>query len=142
MKITRTHEISYAHRLLKHPGKCRNLHGHNGRIELTVDVYPYSSTGMVMDFGELDIALELISNLFDHKTILEKGDPLIEVLQNEGQLVTVLDQPPTAEVLASICTDIAVNNLSSIIKASVRFWETEKCCAEVNESNRMKVLYI
>jgi len=31
--ITRVFEIDYGHRLLKHPGKCVNYHGHRGRFE-------------------------------------------------------------------------------------------------------------
>ena len=90
-------EISYAHRLLDHPGQCRFLHGHNGLVKVSVFGELDAKTGMLIDFGTLK---EIIDEL-DHRTILQKGDPLLEALQSLGEPCKVLLEPPTAESLAA-----------------------------------------
>ena len=46
-------EFCYGHRLLDYDGKCRNLHGHNGQLEIEVDSGGLDPLGMVIDFGEI-----------------------------------------------------------------------------------------
>ena len=33
-QVTRTIHFCYGHRLLNYQGKCRYLHGHNGKVEI------------------------------------------------------------------------------------------------------------
>ena len=131
LKLGRVFEISYGHRLLNHPGKCRHPHGHSAKIEVEVEGWFDSSTGMVMDFGDLKEVVSKTLDLLDHKMILQKGDPLIEALDTEE--VVLLDYPPTAEILSldiarGIGEDLRLLIPYDIIK--VRFWETQNSYAE------------
>ena len=35
-KVTKVIDFCYGHRLLKYDGKCKNLHGHNGVLEIDI----------------------------------------------------------------------------------------------------------
>ncbi len=72
--ITSTYEISCAHQLPYHQGKCRNLHGHNYRIEFmrygNVQEGTHSSAGMVEDFSDFDTPIKaLIMGTLDHHSL-------------------------------------------------------------------------
>lgn len=120
--ITKTFEISYAHMLPNHEGKCRNLHGHNATIAITVAgstlINEDSSVGMLMDFGDLKkfVKKEAL-DILDHKTLV-KGDEWIydAALLYTSQLLeeqrdqylnqfVVLNFETTAENLAQWCND-------------------------------------
>ncbi len=58
-RVTRSFSFEAAHQLPWHPGKCRRLHGHNYRLEVTVQG-PVGENGVVMDFDDLS-AVDLTS---------------------------------------------------------------------------------
>ena len=39
-RVTREITFCYGHRLLNYDGKCRHLHGHNGRADQTLEAPP------------------------------------------------------------------------------------------------------
>lgn len=149
--ISKGHYISVAHRLMSHPGKCKNLHGHNYRIvyHFTCDDYSkvYNKTGMVMDFGDIKSkVIKEIEDAFDHKTILQDTDPLFEVLKQNGVSVIPFVFPPTAEnMAASICSYVNSRILEECVGDIkcflVEVWETENSRAvayfDSDEVNRM-----
>lgn len=133
MKVGKIFEISYGHRILNHPGKCRRVHGHNGKIEILIGGSIDSSTGMVVDFEEITLGIvKLIKDTFDHKMILQFGDPLTEALDIEE--VILLEKPPTAEVLADIICRRSLDYFGLNTRIIVRFWETSSCYAEADSS--------
>jgi 6-pyruvoyltetrahydropterin/6-carboxytetrahydropterin synthase len=118
--------ISAGHRLLHHDGKCSRPHGHN--YEITVRVTgELTGEGWVVDKGEVtDVVDE-----WDHRFLLEAGDPLVEAFDasGDGDAVVVLDHPPTAEVMAAILEQRLADRLPetvSDIAVSVR--ETSELC--------------
>lgn len=52
-KITKRMEISAAHFLPLMPDghKCKNLHGHNWKVEVEISAHTLPESGMLMDFG-------------------------------------------------------------------------------------------
>ena len=52
-QVTREIDFCYGHRLLNYNGKCRHLHGHNGRAVITIESAGLDELGMVMDFTEI-----------------------------------------------------------------------------------------
>ncbi len=122
-KIKKTFHLAYGHRLLNYKGKCENLHGHNGVVEITLETARLNSEKMVMDFTELGKKMKtwLDVNL-DHKVILAKADPLARVLAGEGQACYLTAENPTAEILAKLIFDSA--GAMKLPVAEVAFWET------------------
>lgn len=128
-KITRRIAFCYGHRLLDYEGKCRHLHGHNARVDVTVQREELSADGMVMDFSEVRRLLETwIDAELDHRMILCVRDPLVEVLRSHGEPLVIMDVNPTAENIAKMIYDEAHKLGLPVI--SVRVWETSKCDAE------------
>lgn len=146
MRIGKTFTFEAAHRLQRHDGKCRNLHGHSYKAEVSLDGELINDGnrpdhGMVVDFGQLKDWWRQMEHSLDHTTLLEASDPLYHALSSagrEGTSVTTFDFPPTAENLARwLFNDLVkwIVNLpaafSGIEVTSVRVWETATSYAEV-----------
>ena len=132
-KIKKTFHLAYGHRLLDYNGKCENLHGHNGVVEITLKAARLNGERMVMDFTELGRLMKtwLDENL-DHKVILAKGDPLVPVLQAQEQACYLTAENPTAEVLARLIYDKARGLRLPVDE--VAFWETPTSAAYYREN--------
>ena len=51
--VTRQIDFCYGHRLLNYEGKCRHLHGHNGRAVIKIASGELDDRGMVLDFSDI-----------------------------------------------------------------------------------------
>ncbi len=144
MKIGKVFEISYAHRLMNHPGKCKNLHGHTGKIEIQIEATLDLTTDMIIDFQEISDKVKVpVMDLLDHSTILHKEDPLVKQIWSGpvGKLV-LLEEHPTAEILSMLVFNMVREGIDSLsyYKTTVRFWETEDSYAECSESLNISLL--
>lgn len=126
--VTREICFCYGHRLLDYDGKCRHLHGHNGKAVITLAADRLDSLGMVMDFSRLKrVVGGWIDEQLDHKMILHKNDPLLAFLRQQGEPVFVLDVNPTAENIARLIYDFTAEQGFPVVE--VKLWETESCFA-------------
>ncbi len=79
-RVTREIEFCYGHRLLNYDGKCRHLHGHNGRAVITLQGSGLDRCGMLVDFGEIKQKVQQwIDENLDHNLLLCRDDPLLPV---------------------------------------------------------------
>ena len=127
-KVKKIFNIAYGHRLFNYDGKCKNLHGHNGKIEINLRSPELNAESMVIDFTLIAAKLKkwLDKNL-DHKVILSKKDPLLKTLRANGQECYETAENPTAEVLAELIFRKTQEEFPIAYK--VKFWETDSCCA-------------
>jgi 6-pyruvoyltetrahydropterin/6-carboxytetrahydropterin synthase len=109
--VTCTFTFEAAHRLEWHPGKCRNLHGHSYRLDVTVSG-PLDANGVVIDFDQL-------TEIVDHE-VIDRWDhrDLNEVLDN-----------PTAELLAHRAWELLTE--AGLTLSGLRLWETERSSVEL-----------
>jgi 6-pyruvoyltetrahydropterin/6-carboxytetrahydropterin synthase len=127
-RVTRELTFCYGHRLLHYDGKCRHLHGHNGRAVLTLASTRLDELGMVMDFTRLKrVVGAWIDETLDHKMLLHKDDPVLPLLRAQGEPVFVLDVNPTAENIARLIYDFAAGQGFPVVE--VQLWETDSCFA-------------
>ena len=127
-RVTREITFCYGHRLLNYEGKCRHLHGHNGRAVLTLEAPQLDALGMVVDFSRIKrVVGAWIDETFDHKMILHRDDPVLPFLRQQGEPVCVVDCNPTAENIAKLIYDFAAAQGFPVVE--VRLWETESSCA-------------
>ncbi len=127
-RVTREIHFCYGHRLLNYDGKCRNLHGHNGKAIIALESAELDELGMVVDFSHIKhIVSTWIDEVFDHKMILHKDDPVLPELRRLGEPVTVIEVNPTAENLAKLIFDYAVSQRLPVVE--VILWETENSFA-------------
>ncbi len=117
--IAKSFSFEAAHSLPQHEGKCKNVHGHSYRLEVTVCGPVQKSgpeEGMVMDFGKLsDLVKREIIEMWDHTYLND-----------------VVSFTPTAENLANeILRRLQEKGLSV---QRIELWETKKSRAIVEPS--------
>ncbi len=109
--VTRTFTFEAAHQLPWHEGKCRNLHGHSYRLEVTVEG-PLDERGVVMDFSDVrDVVDREVVSRYDHRY-------LNDLIDN-----------PTAEVIAQEIWKAL--EAAELRVSRVRLWETTDSWVEV-----------
>jgi 6-pyruvoyltetrahydropterin/6-carboxytetrahydropterin synthase len=127
-RVTREIHFCYGHRLLSYDGKCRHLHGHNGKAVITIEAPALDRLGMVMDFSAIKrVVSTWIDQTLDHRMLLHRDDPVLPFLRELGEPVVVLDVNPTAENIAKLIFDYARGQGFPVVE--VRLWETENCYA-------------
>ena len=111
VRVTKAFTFEAAHRLPWHPGRCRELHGHHYRFEVTVEG-PVGPDGMVVDFDELDTRVgDAVVARYDHRY-------LNDLIDN-----------PTAELLAGdIWKRLEAAGLNPV---RIRLWETPDSSVEL-----------
>jgi 6-pyruvoyltetrahydropterin/6-carboxytetrahydropterin synthase len=140
IRITKQFSFETGHALYGYDGKCKNVHGHSYRLDVTVIGIPISDNtnvkfGMVIDFGDLKkIVKEEIVNVFDHATVFNKNTPHVELaneLKNRGHNVLLVDYQPTSEMMVIDFADKIKKRLPGDIKLhSLKLQETATSFAE------------
>lgn len=127
-RVTREIDFCYGHRLLNYEGKCRYLHGHNGRAIIAIEASELDYRGMVLDFSDIKrVVSRWIDENLDHRMILHRDDPAVAVLQELGEPLYLIDTNPTAENIAKLIYDFTRSQGFPIVEA--RLWETPNCFA-------------
>jgi 6-pyruvoyltetrahydropterin/6-carboxytetrahydropterin synthase len=127
-RVTRELSFCYGHRLLNYDGKCRHLHGHNGKAVLTLASPRLDELGMVMDFTRIkQVVSGWIDETLDHQMLLHRDDPALPLLRQLGEPVYVMEANPTAENIARLIFDFAAAQGFPIVE--VQLWETDTCFA-------------
>jgi 6-pyruvoyltetrahydropterin/6-carboxytetrahydropterin synthase len=127
--VTRLIHFCYGHRLMDYSGKCRHPHGHNGKIEITVESEKLDTLGMVVDFEEIKLKVQKwVDAELDHKMLLNERDPLVKILKDLGEPIVVMKGNPTAEAIAKLIYDYAAKQKLAVV--GVRLWETVNSFAE------------
>ncbi|MGQ0633937.1 MAG: 6-pyruvoyl trahydropterin synthase family protein [Planctomycetaceae bacterium] len=128
-QISQQIDFCYGHRLLNYDGKCRFLHGHNGRAVVTLQGEGVDDRGMLVDFTEIKRTLQQwIDQELDHRMILCQDDPLVSVLQQHQQPLYLIRWNPTAENIARLIFERAHELGFPVVE--VALWETAKSCAK------------
>ena len=131
-KIEKEIHFCYGHRLLGYAGKCRHLHGHNGKAVITLEAPGLDRLGMVTDFSEVKrVVGKWIDDTLDHKMLLHRDDPVLPFLRQQGEPVCVLDVNPTAENIAKLIFDYVKSQGFPVV--AVTLWETENSHARYSD---------
>jgi len=137
--VTREIRFCYGHRLLNYDGKCRHLHGHNGRAVITLAGAELDSLGMVMDFSVIKrvVAGWIDANL-DHRMLLHRDDPFLPTLKQQNEPVFVMDVNPTAENIARLIYEYAAHQQFPVTE--VKLWETDDSFATYTATSSLPPL--
>lgn len=140
IRITKQFSFETGHALYGYDGKCKNVHGHSYKLDVTVIGEPISDNsnvkyGMVIDFGDLKkIVKSEIVNVFDHATVFNKNTPHVELareLESRGHNVLLVDYQPTSEMMVIDFARKIKKHLPSNIKLhSLKLRETATSFAE------------
>ncbi len=105
--------FSAAHQLRGYPGECREVHGHNFRVKVSVQTSELKNLGFGMDFRELKQMFQKVLKKLDHR--------------NLNELPEFKEINPTAENIAKYIWD----KLNSKLKTQnsklkeVQVWESD-----------------
>lgn len=123
-EVTVEHTFAAGHSLREYKGKCENVHGHNYRIQVTVEGEKLNRIGLLVDFVDLKRAVRQVSERLDHQFI------------NDLEPFTTLN--PSAENLAKYFYDEvsrALNlqanefNEHPVRIGQIKVWETDTSIA-------------
>ena len=127
-RVTQEIDFCYGHRLLNYDGRCRNLHGHNGRAVIVLEGKELDERGMLIDFSDIKRSLRVwIDSELDHRMILNRADPAVPMLKELGEPLFLIDCNPTAENIAKLIYDKAVSSGFPVVEVSL--WETARAHA-------------
>lgn len=131
-RVTQEIEFCYGHRLLNYSGKCRHLHGHNGRAVIVMEGSRLDERGMVVDFSEIKSLLrDWIDAELDHRMILCDRDPALPFLRELKEPLHVIPENPTAENIAKLIFEQARKQGFPVVQ--VDLWETPRSYATYRE---------
>jgi 6-pyruvoyltetrahydropterin/6-carboxytetrahydropterin synthase len=133
--VSREIDFCYGHRLLDYDGKCRFLHGHNGRAVITLEAETLCPSGMVLDFSEIRrVVSRWIDENLDHRMILHRDDPIVPTLRAMGEPLYLLGVNPTAENIARLIFDFTQEHGFPITECQL--WETRHCWATYRKDQK------
>ncbi len=100
------------HALRGYRGKCENVHGHNYRVQLTMEGETLDGIGLLVDFVEVKKLIHAVVDYLDHHFINDL--PPFDVLN------------PSAENLAKYFYDEISSKLAPPVRVrQVKIWETD-----------------
>ena len=127
-RVSREIDFCYGHRLLNYDGKCKYLHGHNGRAIITIESATLDERGMVLDFSDIKkVVSTWIDEKLDHCMLLQRTDPVVPMLQKMGEPLFLMDENPTAENIAKLIYEFTASRGFPIVECQL--WETPRCFA-------------
>ncbi|MBF0368090.1 MAG: 6-carboxytetrahydropterin synthase [Magnetococcales bacterium] len=127
-EVSLTIDFCYGHRLLDYDGKCKHLHGHNGKARVVLQGDSLDNRGILFDFKEVKQKVKgWIDEEIDHTLLLRADDPLLPLLEGREERVRALTDNPTAETLARwIHTQVTTFGYPVV---EVTVWESDCCSA-------------
>ena len=127
-RVSQRIDFCYGHRLLDYEGKCRYLHGHNGRAVIVLEAAELDPRGMIVDFAEIKRAIRTwIESHLDHRMILCRRDPVVEALRSLDEPLFLMEENPTAENIAKMIYHQVQQMGFPVVEVSL--WETPTSCA-------------
>jgi len=120
-EVTVEHSFAAGHSLREYKGKCENVHGHNYRIQVTVEGKQLNRIGLLVDFVDLKRAVRQVCERLDHQFI------------NDLEPFTTLN--PSAENIAlylyeQITCALNLGSSQPAVRISqVKVWETDTSIA-------------
>lgn len=142
MKIRLNKEFTFemAHALDRYDGKCKYIHGHSFKLQVTVIGQPINDikspkNGMLIDFGDLKSLINThIVDVFDHTLVLNENSSLNKsFLKNKDldQKIISTSFQPTSENMLIHFADIIKNILPNNVHLhSLKLNETASSSAE------------
>jgi 6-pyruvoyltetrahydropterin/6-carboxytetrahydropterin synthase len=121
-ELTTIVDFEAAHCLPDYPGKCSRLHGHNWKVEVTVNGRELDHIGMLVDFRELKKEVSRVIDTLDHYYLNE-----IEAFREAN---------PTAENIAKyIYTELShgFSTGRGVGIKAVKVWESSHSSAQYRE---------
>jgi len=107
--------LPIGHRLSKHKGLCKNMHGHNFTIIVTFKGSKLDKNDMLMDFSVCkEFCYNFLLNDFDHCYLCNSKD--VKTVDEEMKVISFDSKDPTAEVIA----EFLYKKLETLLKKKMK----------------------
>ena len=120
-EVTVEQTFAAGHALREYKGKCENVHGHNYRVQVTVEGEQLNRIGLLVDFVELKRVVREVVDRLDHQFI------------NDLEPFTVIN--PSAENMAKYFYDEVSRRITPPDPdwpariSQIKIWETDTSIA-------------
>jgi 6-pyruvoyltetrahydropterin/6-carboxytetrahydropterin synthase len=120
-EVTVEQTFAAGHALREYKGKCENVHGHNYRVQITVEGERLNRIGLLVDFVELKRVVREVVAILDHQFI------------NDLEPFTVIN--PSAENMAKYFYDEVSQRMGAADAeaptriSQIKIWETDTSIA-------------
>ena len=120
-EVTVEQTFAAGHALREYKGKCENVHGHNYKVQITVEGERLNRIGLLVDFVELKRVVREVVDRLDHQFI------------NDLEPFTVIN--PSAENMAKYFYDEVskkmdgTNGETATRISQIKIWETDTSIA-------------
>jgi 6-pyruvoyltetrahydropterin/6-carboxytetrahydropterin synthase len=117
-EVTVEETFAAGHALRNYHGKCESLHGHNYRVQVTLQGAELDSTGLLVDFVQVKKLLQAVVDRLDHQFL--------------NDLAPFDSLNPSAENIARYFYDElsgGLNRDSGVTLRQIKIWETDTTSA-------------
>jgi 6-pyruvoyltetrahydropterin/6-carboxytetrahydropterin synthase len=117
-EVTVEETFAAGHALRNYHGKCESLHGHNYRVQVTLQGAELDSTGLLVDFVQVKKLLQTVVDRLDHQFL--------------NDLAPFDSLNPSAENIARYFYDElsgGLNRDSGVTLRQIKIWETDTTSA-------------
>ena len=115
-EVTVEETFAAGHALRGYKGKCENVHGHNYRVQISVEGPELDSIGLLVDFGDVKKLMRAVVAKLDHRFINDL--PPFDVVN------------PSAENMAKYFYDEISSGVGPEVRIrKVKIWETDTTSA-------------
>ena len=101
-RVEKRFTVPIGHRLSKHSGLCKNIHGHNLVILVGVKGKGLNTNDMIIDFSDLKDLVNNVLRSWDHAILLNEDDYKLPALIEPNARVRSFPFDPTAERLSEV----------------------------------------
>lgn len=137
-KVTKEFKFEAGHTLDEHEGKCKNLHGHNYKVFITLSGMVLNDMEMITDFYNLNQIAKPLFEEFDHAFMYNKAakDPfeheIAAVIKKYNRKIKELLFRSTAENMAMYFYNRiqSILNIENVKVDKVVVYETDTSFAE------------
>jgi 6-pyruvoyltetrahydropterin/6-carboxytetrahydropterin synthase len=117
-EVTVEETFAAGHALRNYHGKCESLHGHNYRVQVTLQGAELDSIGLLVDFVQVKKLLQTVVDRLDHQFL--------------NDLAPFDSLNPSAENIARYFYDElsgGLNRDSGVTLRQIKIWETDTTSA-------------
>jgi 6-pyruvoyltetrahydropterin/6-carboxytetrahydropterin synthase len=121
-EVTVEETFAAGHALRNYKGKCENVHGHNYKLQVTLEGPKLDDIGLLVDFVEIKRAMHTVVDRLDHQFLNEL--PPFDALN------------PSAENIAKYIYEELSRGLTGgngVRVSAVKLWETDTSSATYRE---------
>ena len=114
-EVTVEQTFAAGHALRNYKGKCENVHGHNFKVQVTIEGQRLDESGMLVDFIDVKNVMRKVIDRLDHQFLNEI--PPFDVLNPSAENIAEYFYQQMSPGLASAPVPVRIRE--------VKVWETD-----------------